>query len=301
MPEAEPHPSPALAPRSHRVAANGMTHHALEWSPLRGGGRTVLLLHGIMDAAGTWDLVAPELAAAGHRVIAPDFRGFGESPRVPSGGYYHFPDYVADLAGIARSLLGDEAEVAVVGHSMGGTVATYFTGTFPERVTRLAVLEGAGPPDNPFEIGPDRMKRWILDLRKAEKQPSETPLASEDDAFKRLRVAHPAVSDEVLRSRIPHLTRVNESGTLVWRYDPLHRSTSPFPFFAGTWRAFAARATCPVLYVSGGPTGYHAPDEAERISSFKTLRTVVLDEGGHMMHWTKPRELARALLEHLAP
>ncbi len=32
---------------------------------------------GLMDAAGTWDRVAPSLAAAGYRVLAPDMRGFG--------------------------------------------------------------------------------------------------------------------------------------------------------------------------------------------------------------------------------
>src|SRR5690242_21631642 len=85
-------------------------------------GLTVLLLHGYMDAGGTWDLVAPALAAAGHDVVAPDLRGFGRSDAVGPGGYYHFPDYVADVEALVRELAPER--LAVVGHSMGGTVAS---------------------------------------------------------------------------------------------------------------------------------------------------------------------------------
>ena len=60
-------------------------------------GLTLLLLHGFLDAGGSWDLVATELAPRGIEVYAVDLRGFGASDRVGAGGYYHFPDYVADV------------------------------------------------------------------------------------------------------------------------------------------------------------------------------------------------------------
>src|SRR6185369_9450228 len=55
-----------------------------------------------MDAAGTFDLIAPSLVDAGLRVLAPDMRGFGRGPRVPEGSYYYFADYIADVAAIVR-------------------------------------------------------------------------------------------------------------------------------------------------------------------------------------------------------
>src|ERR1700730_12676501 len=115
-----------MTPRSHislEVPANGMTHHVLEWTS-HNAEATVLLLHGYMDAAATWDLVAPSLAAAGLRVLAPDLRGFGDAPRVPTGGYYHFPDYVFDVADLVDALVPPESPLLVVGHSMGGSIAT---------------------------------------------------------------------------------------------------------------------------------------------------------------------------------
>jgi pimeloyl-ACP methyl ester carboxylesterase len=65
------------------------------------------------------------------------------------------------------------------------------------------------------------------------------------------------------------------------------------------FRAFAGAVTCPVLFVSGGPHGFHPPDEAERLSAFTDLTRRELPEAGHMMHWTQPKELADLLLAFL--
>ena len=51
--------------------------------------------------------------------------------------------------------------------------------------------------------------------------------------------------------------------------------------------------------MSGGPRGYHPPDEAERLEAFTTLTQVALEDAGHMVHWTEPEELASLLLAHL--
>ena len=262
----------------------------VEWSPDGEARATCLVVHGFMDAAATFDLVAPALAAYGLRVLAPDMRGFGESDRVSGGGYYHFPDYVADVDALVREHV--TGDLHVVGHSMGGTVATMFTGARPERVAKLAVLEGLGPPDNEHEITPLRLKKWLEDLEKAPKNPT----MNEEDAMKRLVAAHPRVPREVLATRLP-LLAAREGDRFTWRFDPMHRTTSPIPFFAKTFAAFSARITCPVLYVSGGPLGWRVPDEAERLRSFARATHVDIDDAGHMMHWTKPRELSRALVD----
>jgi len=51
--------------------------------------------------------------------------------------------------------------------------------------------------------------------------------------------------------------------------------------------------TCPVLFVSGGAPGWHPADEAERLAMFPHLQRAEIDDAGHMMHWTRPAELAR--------
>jgi len=260
----------------------------------------VVLLHGYMDAASTWDLVAPALADAGFRVLAPDLRGFGDSPRVPAGAYYHFPDYVFDVADIVDALVPSGAPLHLVGHSMGGTIATLFAGALPERVTRMALLEGLGPPDNAHEAAPDRMRAWIEGVR-ALRSRAERPMASPADATRRLAVNHPQVPPVVLRGRVDALVRTLPDGRLVWKADRLHATRSPMVFFAASWKAFARRVTCRVMCVSGGPEGWHPPDEDERMACFGAVDREVIEDAGHMMHWTKPAEVASLLARFCSP
>jgi pimeloyl-ACP methyl ester carboxylesterase len=256
-------------------------------------------VHGFLDAAGTWDLVAPALAARGLRVLAPDMRGFGDGARAPEGSYYHFVDYVFDLADLVDALSPGEP-IALVGHSMGGMVATLFAGTFPERVARLAVIEGVGPPDNPHEVGPVRMRGWIEQVRASRMRGTRARATfTAEEALRKLVANHPNVAKEVLAHRLPHLTADAGEGRLAWHFDPLHRTTAPVPFFAKLFVEFAKKVGCPVLFVSGGPRGYHPPDEEERLAAFATVTRAELPDAGHMVHWTEPAALAPLLLSHL--
>jgi pimeloyl-ACP methyl ester carboxylesterase len=289
-----------MTPRSHvslEVPANGMTHHVLEWTA-HDSEATVLLLHGYMDAAATWDLVAPALAAEGLRVLAPDLRGFGDAPRVPAGGYYHFPDYVFDIADLVDTLVPPESPLLVVGHSMGGSIATLYAGAFPERPRRLAILEGTGALNNTHDVAPDRMRRWVHEVRETRAR-GQRVLESRGDALSRLAANHPRVSPSVLRTRLDALARELPGGRIAWKSDALHGTGSPMPFFAETWMAFASRVTCPVLFVSGGPLGWHPPDEDTRLRSFSVLERAEIADAGHMMHWTEPASLARLLVRFL--
>jgi pimeloyl-ACP methyl ester carboxylesterase len=296
----------ASSATSEIIVANGLPHSVLRWGDASvvdepRDGAIVLLLHGFMDAAGTFSSVAPKLAAAGHVVYAPDFRGFGSGVRVPDGAYYHFADYVFDLAELVSRITRRPAQkVTVIGHSMGGTVATLYAGTFPERVAKLITLEGLGPPELDASVAPMRMRRWVdevVKIRAAEGNHGR-PM-TEDEAVSRLAMNHGRITRDILRAQLPHLTRTLPDGRLTWAFDPLHRTPSPTPFSAQVFRAFAKAVTAPVLFVSGGPHGFHPPDEEERLGAFATLTRGELPEAGHMMHWTEPTPLAELLLGFL--
>ncbi|APR78985.1 Putative hydrolase [Minicystis rosea] len=254
-------------------------------------GLTIVLLHGVLDAGVTWDMVAPTLARAGHDVVAPDLRGFGQSDHIGAGGYYHFPDYVADVAELVDALA--PRRLAIVGHSMGGTVAALYAGAHPDRVERLALLEGLGPMATEPNVAVDRMQAWLRTLREVPRTPKV--LSSLQEAVERLCLHHPRIPRDIIESRAKLLTRTDDTGRLIWAYDPLHRTTSPTPFSLDSFKEFLRRIDCPTLVVGGGPVGWHPPDEAQRIACLKQATTVEIPTAGHMMHWTEPHALAHHL------
>lgn len=103
-----------------------------------GDGPPVLLLHGFPDSGRLWQHQIEPLVAAGHRVIAPDLRGFGGSDRPTDVEAYRIRNVIDDVA----ALLADEgiARAAVVGHDWGAGLAWQVALRRPDLVERLAVL-----------------------------------------------------------------------------------------------------------------------------------------------------------------
>jgi pimeloyl-ACP methyl ester carboxylesterase len=111
-----------------------------------GSGPTVLLLHGSgpgVSAAANWRLTIPALVEAGHRVIAPDQLGFGQT--VPPEGHEYSVDSWLAHAVALLDVLGVE-RVSVVGNSFGGAMALRLASRHADRVDRLVLMGSVGVP-----------------------------------------------------------------------------------------------------------------------------------------------------------
>lgn len=108
-----------------------------------GNGRTVLLLHGKNFFGAYWKDTIDFLARNGYRVVVPDQIGFGKSAKPDI--HYSFHLMAANTKKLLDSL--GVGRVAVVGHSMGGMLATRFTLMYPETVTRLVLENPIGLED----------------------------------------------------------------------------------------------------------------------------------------------------------
>jgi len=116
----------------------------LDAAPEVSNGDTVLLLHGKNFCAAYWQGTMRTLLDAGYRVVAPEQIGFCSSS-LPRGYEYSFHQLADNTRGLLDSL--DLDRVIVLGHSMGGMLATRFALMYPQRVDQLLLLDPIGLED----------------------------------------------------------------------------------------------------------------------------------------------------------
>lgn len=278
----------------------GLRAHWLEWGADDAGlDHTVLLLHGFLDSSWGWARAVRAGLAGRFHVVAPDLRGHGDTGWIGPGGYYHFIDYLSDVDEVARRVA--RGRLSVVGHSMGGSVAAYFAGTFPERVHRLALLEGLGPPETPGEV-PERVRVWLDAWRRVRERPARS-YADVDEAAARLRAHDPLLDADLALELAERGTRVDADGRRRFKHDPIHATTGPTPFRVDYAAQFWRRITCPVLVVEGERSVFRAAaDEVDRrLGHFASFERALVPGAGHMMQRHQPAALAAILAAFLTP
>ena len=120
-----------------------------------GEGPPIVLCHGITATRRYVHHGSRALERAGHRVIAYDARGHGESDPAPPGQGYGYPDLVADLERVVAAELGEE-RFLLAGHSMGAHTAVAYALAHPERLFGLVAIG----PVYVGEISPESLVYW---------------------------------------------------------------------------------------------------------------------------------------------
>jgi pimeloyl-ACP methyl ester carboxylesterase len=122
-------------PDSLDVPVAGGTLRVAAWS---GTGAPVLAIHGITSSSRSWPFLADALD---NPVFAPDLRGRGRSNALP--GPAGMAQHADDCAAVVEAVGG--SPMVVVGHSMGGFVATVLAARRPELVLALVLVDGGLP------------------------------------------------------------------------------------------------------------------------------------------------------------
>ncbi|MEX2327019.1 MAG: alpha/beta fold hydrolase, partial [Pseudomonadales bacterium] len=115
------------------------------WGPE--GGEPTFALHGYLDNANSFDMVAPGLT--GLRIFAMDFAGHGWSAHRRDGETYSGLNDIRDVLAVADELGWDRFNI--IGHSMGAEIGSQIAGLFPERVNKLICIDGYCGTNGPAE------------------------------------------------------------------------------------------------------------------------------------------------------
>ncbi len=245
----------------------------------------VVLVHGGLDHARSWDRVAEALVAAGRYVVAPDLRGHGDSEWAPASGY-PMENWVLDLAAVVDAAAIDRCDL--VGHSLGGNIAIRYAALFPDRIARLVAIEGLGPsPKMVAETTAKgvvaRLTEWIA---KSAAIAGRAPrrYASLDDAVARMREANPRLTAAMARHLTEHGLRARDDGGWQWKYDPMVRAWNPVDLGEADRRVLWRAISAPTLLAYGTDSWASNPAEDGRAAQFPTARVATFGGAGHWLH-----------------
>ena len=194
--------------------------------------------------------------------------------------------FVYDLAQLIHQL--NLPPVSIVAHSMGGNIATRYTGLYPENVRKLVSIEGLGlSPAMQAERDAlgirNRFRTWIDDKRKAAgRTPKRYP--NIEAALERMKAENTYLTDEQARHLTVHGISRNEDGTWSWKFDNYLNIWAIFDMPREDLHAIWEAVTCPVLMLYGADSWASNPEKDGRIDHFQTARVVEYENAGHWLH-----------------
>jgi pimeloyl-ACP methyl ester carboxylesterase len=271
------------------IAARGMTFRALTWGP--DDGRPVVLLHGFPETSACWRQVAPVLAAAGHRVLAVDQRGYSPGARPAGVSSYAIPELAFDVVSWLDTLGYDRADV--VGHDWGAAVAWAVGGRHADRVRSLTAISVPHPGAFSAALARDKDQRErssYMDLLRMEGKAED--LLLEGDCARLRAMYGAAVPPQDIDAHVSVL-RDRDAMTAACNY---YRAMNAAAFDG------AGDVVAPTLYVwSDGDTaiGSTAAKGCEYYVK-GPYRFEVLEGITHWIPEQAPDQLATLIVDHLA-
>jgi pimeloyl-ACP methyl ester carboxylesterase len=267
-----------LRPIDRDLVVNGLRLRVLDWG---GEGRTpLLLLHGFTGHAHAWDTLSIALQPHFH-VHALDQRGHGDSD--PADVYSPIVAF-DDIAGVLAQL--GLRRLILMGLSMGGRNAIYFTAKRPEAVEKLVIVD----------IGP------VISTRAAAAPPGPPEpdtWESIEQAAQHLYRGNPYPGIHYYRWVASHSLRQRPDGALAWKWHPSVKERRTQIDF--DWWDALRRIEAPTLVLRGESSPILDRDVAERMAKeLPRGRFVEIPRAVHTLHEDNPDAVLAALKDFLA-
>jgi pimeloyl-ACP methyl ester carboxylesterase len=191
-------------------------------------------------------------------------------------------------------LLSGSAPVRLVGHSMGGNIASLYAGVRPERVRSLVNLEGFGMPRTSPDRAPAQLAKWLDQVK-------SVPPLKDYESFEQLatiiRPRYPRFGEARAEFVAHAWGRLENDGRVHLLGDSRHRWVNPTLYqredAAACWRLISA----PVLMMVGEESEYlpRLGDDGAESTMRSIIRNVEIARiagAGHMLHIEKPEAIA---------
>jgi pimeloyl-ACP methyl ester carboxylesterase len=251
------------------------------WDYGQDGKPGLVLVHGGLDQARSWDWVARSLREHYH-VYALDLRGHGNSAWAP-GAIYSVAEHILDLS-VLLDIIND-FPIRLMGHSLGGNVVLHYAGLYPDRVCKAVSIEGfIAPRESLLQGSPtERLRFWVEAVRDVEKRRSRS-YPNLDAAMARMKEANPRLSEEIARHLTLHGTNWEHDGSLVWKFDHYMRVAAPYGFDIEESVEVFRNIGCPTLLFCGLESYLRISASDPRMRAIRNHRLVNVPNAGHWVH-----------------
>ncbi|WP_416308102.1 alpha/beta fold hydrolase [Neptunicella sp. SCSIO 80796] len=252
----------------------------------------VVALHGWLDNAASFIPLAPFLTD--YHLIALDMAGHGLSQHRSPDANYHLVDWVQDLHQLLE--LNQWSEVILLGHSLGGIVASMYASCFPERVSKLVVMESFGPLSKEVESSPQQLRDSIVSRLEVDSKPARHP-ATLRQAVQARKVAGD-VSTEAARLLVSR-NLDDSSGELRWRTDRRLRTISSMRVTEDQAKAFMHAIKAPMLVILGQNGFEKLKVNFQHRQQWVTNLTSCTCPGGHHLHMEHPFAVGEKIVQFI--
>ena len=260
--------------QERRFPVRGLQLAARLWQPA--ATRPLIALHGWLDNAASFDVLAPQLQE--YQVLAPDLAGQGFSDHRPLSATYHLWDDLLDIVLLA-DLMGWQ-QFSLLGHSRGAMLSVMLAAAFPERVQQLFLVDGVLPLPVTVSDTAQQLRRYVEAYRR---ERSHRYAASRSEAV-HWRAETGGIGEAVAEILASRQLRESPHGW-YWHVDQRLKAASAVKMTDAHNDALLAAIRCPVtIFLASRGLGSH-PAMQELQQRWPGFDWRILD-GHHHLHMT---------------
>jgi pimeloyl-ACP methyl ester carboxylesterase len=262
---------------------------ALSNRPQSAANQPILCLHGWLDNAASFIPLAQQLPDL--PLLALEFPGHGHSDHRSHDAYYYFFDWVQDIVALCRQQ--NWQQLTIIGHSMGGMVATALAASFPELVAKLILIDSLGFVTEEPQNAAKQLREGISSRLKTPSRPPLYPTVTAA-AQARQRQSDFSLTEALLLAE--RGTQANNNG-VSWRADMRLRHSSVYRLSPPQAQALMAKVACPALAILAQDSAFFTK-ATEQAVYYPKLEQVLVN-GGHHCHMTQAETVAQHLRSFL--
>lgn len=244
----------------------------------------ILCIHGWLDNSASFIPLLKHME--GMNVIAIDLPGHGKSSHKSIDAHYHFIDWVYDVLCIVEAKKWQN--IHLVGHSMGGMIASAFAAAFPNKVKSLTLIDSIGFLYAKEQECTNQLRKGMLSRIKNKNQPTKkTQKLTLEKAIKS-RVLMSDLSYEYAELIVSRNLKHSGEG-VIWRSDRKLNTVSPYRLTLAQAEQLVSDVTVPTQLIYGSEGLIFVKDGIEHFSTMIKNFTCKGLEGGHHIHMEKPK------------